>query len=196
MEAGTAARVTRYWTPVSNKICVIYVSESLYRPHEIGYPEHMIDEALFRQVMGHFASGVTVVTTAHGGRLAGLTVSSFASLSLKPMLVLVCIDRGAGSHSAIAESGQYAVNILAEGQEYISRRFASPDADKFTPGTYELSPRGLPLLNGALAQIECRLHSALPGGDHTIYVGEVVAASCNDACPLLYYRSGYHKLSS
>lgn len=156
----------------------------------------MIDEALFRQVMGHFASGVTIVTTAHGGRLAGITVSSFASLSLQPMLVLVCIDRRAGSHGAIAEAGQFAVNILAEDQEYLSRRFASAETEKFTEGTYELSPRGIPLLNGALAHIECRVHSALPGGDHTIYVGEVVAAGCKDKCPLLYYRSGYHRLSS
>lgn len=156
----------------------------------------MIDETLFRQVMGRFASGVTVVTTAHGGRLAGITVSSFASLSLRPMLVLVCIDHGAGTHGAIAEAGQYAVNILAEGQEYLSRRFASAESDKFTEGTYELSPRGLPLLSGALAYIECRLHSALPGGDHTIFVGEVVAARCSEGCPLLYYRSGYHKLGT
>lgn len=156
----------------------------------------MIDATLFRLVLGHFASGVTVVTTAHGGRLAGLTVSSFSSLSLNPMLVLVCIDRNAGSHGAIAEAGQYAVNILAEGQEYLSRRFASDEPNKFIPGTYELSPRGMPLLNGALAHIECRLHSSLPGGDHTIFVGEVVAATCSDQRPLLYYRSGYHRLGS
>lgn len=168
----------------------------LYQSSEIGYPKSMIDDALFRQVMGHFASGVTVVTTAHGGRLAGITVSSFTSLSLRPMLVLVCIDRQAGSHAAIAEAGQYAVNILAEGQEYLSRRFASEETDKFLEGTYQLSPRGLPLLNGASAHIECRLHSALPGGDHSIYVGEVVAAACDDSRPLLYYRSGYHRLGS
>ncbi|NTU85584.1 MAG: flavin reductase [Chloroflexales bacterium] len=154
----------------------------------------MIDETRFRQVMAHFASGVTVVTTASGDRLVGITVSSFASLSLRPMLVLVCIDHRAGSHGAIAEAGLYAVNILAESQEYLSRRFATEEVEKFTPGTYELSPHGLPLLNGALAHIECRLHSTLPGGDHTIYVGEVIAAACNDGSPLLYYRSGYHRL--
>jgi flavin reductase (DIM6/NTAB) family NADH-FMN oxidoreductase RutF len=156
----------------------------------------ILDETLFRQAMGLFASGVSVVTTASGGRLAGITVSSFASLSLQPLLVLVCIDHRASSHTAIAEAGQYAVNILAESQEYLSRRFASDAPEKFIPGTYELSPRGLPLLNGALAQIECRVHSALPGGDHTIYVGEVVAAHCHDGRPLLYYRSGYHHLGT
>ncbi|GAB4448281.1 MAG: flavin reductase family protein [Chloroflexi bacterium OHK40] len=156
----------------------------------------MIDEPLFRQVMGHFATGVTVVTTAHHGRLSGITVSSFTSLSLRPTLVLICIDHRASSHAAIAEAGAFAVNILAEGQEYLSRRFASAEAEKFTAGTYELSPRGLPLLRGALARIECTLQSTLPGGDHSIFVGEVVAASCHDGRPLLYYRSGYHTLGS
>jgi flavin reductase (DIM6/NTAB) family NADH-FMN oxidoreductase RutF len=156
----------------------------------------MIDSTLFRHVMGRFASGVTVVTTGHEGRLAGLTVSSFTSLSLQPTLVLVCVDRGASSHDAIAAAGQFAVNILAEGQEYLSRRFASNEPDKFTEGTYELSPRGLPLISGALARIECRLHSTLPGGDHTIFVGAVLDASCSEGRPLLYYRSGYHTLGS
>lgn len=154
----------------------------------------MIDEPLFRQVLGHFASGVTVVTTAHQGRLAGLTVSSFSSLSLRPPLVLICVDLRAGSHELIRTSGRFVVNILAEGQEYLSRRFASDEAEKFTAGTYELSQHGLPLINGALAQIECTLHSTFPGGDHTIFVGEVEAARCSDNCPLLYYRSGYHTL--
>lgn len=156
----------------------------------------MIEDTLFRQVMGRFATGVTIVTTAHEGRLAGLTVSSFTSLSLRPTLVLVCIDRKAGSHDVLAAAGRFAINVLAEGQEYLSRRFASDEAAKFTPGTFELSADGLPLLTGALAQIECALHSALPGGDHTIYVGEVLAARCFDGRPLLYYRSGYHTLSS
>ncbi|MFV9505881.1 MAG: flavin reductase family protein [Oscillochloridaceae bacterium umkhey_bin13] len=154
----------------------------------------MIDEPRFRQVLGHFASGVTVVTTAQAGRLGGLTVSSFTSLSLNPMLVLVCIDRRAASHSLITDTGLYAVNVLAEGQEYLSRRFASAESEKFIPETYELSPRGLPLLHGVLAQLECRVQQTLPGGDHTIFVGEVLAARCFEGRPLLYYRSGYHQL--
>lgn len=154
----------------------------------------MIDETLFRQVMSRFASGVTVVTTAYEARLAGLTVSSFASLSLNPTLVLVCIDKRASSHDVIAAAGRFAVNILSEGQEYLSRRFASNEPMKFTEGAYYLSERGLPLLKGVLAHIECDLYNALPGGDHTIYVGEVMAARCYDMRPLLYYRSGYHTL--
>lgn len=154
----------------------------------------MIDQSLFRQTMGHFASGVTIVTTAHADRLCGLTVSSFASLSLDPMLVLVCIDHSAASHDMIATAGQYAVNILSEGQEYLSRRFATHDTEKFLPETFEVSPHGLPLLHGVLAQIECAIRNTLPGGDHTIFVGEVIAAQVFDRRPLLYYRSGYHRL--
>jgi flavin reductase (DIM6/NTAB) family NADH-FMN oxidoreductase RutF len=154
----------------------------------------MIDQSLFRQVMGQFASGVTVVTSAYEGQLVGLTVSSFTSLSLEPQLVLVCIDRSSVSHPTISGSGLFAVNILSQGQEYLSRRFATRDAEKFLAGTFSLSARGLPLLDGALAHIECALHSTLPGGDHTIYVGEVVAAAVHRDRPLVYYRSGYHEL--
>jgi flavin reductase (DIM6/NTAB) family NADH-FMN oxidoreductase RutF len=154
----------------------------------------MLDDARFRQVMGLFASGVTVVTSAYEGRLSGLTVSSFTSLSLSPMLVLVCIDLRAASHGVINDAGRFAVNILAEDQEYLSRRFASAEAEKFTAGTFSMSAHGLPLLHGTLAQIECRVHAALPGGDHTIFVGEVLAVSCREGRPLLYYRSGYHQL--
>ncbi|MBP1467992.1 flavin reductase [Candidatus Chloroploca sp. M-50] len=154
----------------------------------------MIDQSRFRQVMGRFPSGVTVVTSVYEGRPAGLTVSSFTSLSLNPMLVLVSIDHRAGSHAVISTSGRYAVNILAEDQEYISRRFASEEAEKFTSGTFDISPNGLPLLRGVLAHIECDVHSTLPGGDHTIFIGEVIAAQCYEGNPLLYYRSGYHRL--
>lgn len=156
----------------------------------------MIDQALFRQTLGHFPTGVTVVTTAASGRLAGLTVSSFTSLSLAPPLVLVCVDRGAASHALIAAAGQFAVNVLSEGQEQLSRRFAAAEGERFLPDSFTLSPRGLPLLNGVLAHMECALHAALPGGDHTIYVGEVVAAAVFAGAPLVYYRSGYHRLGS
>lgn len=153
-----------------------------------------IDLSLFRQAMSHFASGVTVVTTAVDGRLCGITVSSFTSLSLEPPLVLVCIDKRAASHSAIADARRFAVNILKDDQEYLSRRFASQEAEKFTPGMYTLSASGLPLLNGALAQVECELHAALPGGDHTIYVGRVDTAQVHQGRPLVYFRSGYYQL--
>jgi flavin reductase (DIM6/NTAB) family NADH-FMN oxidoreductase RutF len=153
-----------------------------------------IDEFRFRQVLGHFASGVTVVTTAHDGHLYGMTVSSFASVSLKPPLVLICVDTLLSTHTAIAESGQFAVNILEQSQEHLSRRFATHENDKFTGVAWRSSRNGLPLLDSSLAVIECRLHDTFPGGDHTIYVGEVIDSDIGHGAPLLYYRRGYHEL--
>lgn len=153
-----------------------------------------IDQTRYRQVMGHFASGVTVVTTACEGQLAGLTVSSFTSLSLNPTLVLICVADYAASRGAIAEAGQFAVNILTEEQQDVSRRFADPSAERFPAGSYVLSPHGLPLLPGSLATLECKVVQALPGGDHTIFIGEVFDAQINSGRPLLYYRSSYQRL--
>jgi flavin reductase (DIM6/NTAB) family NADH-FMN oxidoreductase RutF len=154
-----------------------------------------IDHTLFRQVMSRFASGVTVVTSACEGQFAGLTVSSFTSLSLNPTLVLICIADYATSKGIIAESGQFGVNILAEHQEDVSRRFATPEAEKFIPGCYYMSERGLPLISGALAVLECKVVNAYSGGDHTIFIGEVMDAQVNKGRPLLYYRSGYHQFA-
>jgi len=100
--------------------------------------------------MRHFASGVTVVTTIVGDRPAGITVGAFSSLSLEPPLVLICIDRGAESHGAIAAAGVFAVNILKQDQAHLSRLFASRNANKFASVSYDLSDLGLPILQGAL----------------------------------------------
>ena len=154
-----------------------------------------IDEFRFRQAMGHFATGVTVVTTAHAGCLYGMTVSSFASLSLKPPLVLICVDQNLNTHTAIADAGQFAVNILEQRQEHLSRRFATREDDKFTGIAWHTGRFGMPVLEGALAVIECRLHNTFPGGDHTIFVGEVLDAEIDQGSPLLYYRRGYHELA-
>lgn len=152
------------------------------------------DESRFRQVLGHFASGVTVVTSEHAGQLYGMTVSSFASLSLHPPLVLICIDKGLPTHTALHESKHFAINILSKQQEHLSRRFATRDADKFHGVAYTAGQLNAPILEGALAVIECRLHAALPGGDHTIFVGEVIDAQVGEGMPLLYYRRGYYSL--
>jgi flavin reductase (DIM6/NTAB) family NADH-FMN oxidoreductase RutF len=154
-----------------------------------------IDEFRFRQAMGHFATGVTVVTTAHAGYLYGMTVSSFASLSLKPPLVLICVDQNLSTHTAIADAGQFAVNILEQSQEHLSRRFATREDDKFTGVAWHSGRFGMPVLEDALAVIECRLHNTFPGGDHTIFVGEVMDAEIDQGSPLLYYRRGYHELA-
>ncbi|HEY0607209.1 MAG TPA: flavin reductase family protein [Herpetosiphonaceae bacterium] len=154
-----------------------------------------IDQAEFRRIMGHFASGVTVVTVCREGTCHGITVSSFCSLSLEPPLVLICIDRRYTSHEKIQQSEAFAINILAEDGEWLSRHFASRDDDKFAKVGYHTGESGAPLLDEALATIECRLVDQFPGGDHTIFVGQVLAMSAQDeGRPLLYFRSGYHKL--
>lgn len=154
-----------------------------------------IDEAQFRRVLGHFASGVTVVTACHAGVCHGITVSAFCSLSLDPPLVLICIDRRSGSHQLLELAQVFAVNILADDGEYVSRHFASRDANKFATIAHHFGETGAPLLDQALATLECRLVNQYPGGDHTIFVAEVLAADTRDnAGPLLYYRGGYHEL--
>ncbi|MDP9311417.1 MAG: flavin reductase family protein [Chloroflexota bacterium] len=155
-----------------------------------------IDQAEFRRVLGHFASGVTVVTACQAGICHGITVSSFASLSLEPPLVLFCIDQHSSCHDAIANADGWVINILAEDGEWLSRLFAGRDPDKFAKVRYRLGLVEAPILDDALAVIECRLHSQLPGGDHTIFVGEVVAMDVRrNAKPLLYFRSGYGQLA-
>ena len=153
-----------------------------------------IDEFRFRQTLGYFASGVTVATTAHNGHLYGMTVSSFASVSLKPPLVLICIDKTLNTHTAIVESSQFAVNILEQRQEHLSRRFATSENDKFTGVAWHTGRFGLPVLEGALAVIECQLRDTFAGGDHSIFVGEVMDAEISAGSPLLYYRRGYREL--
>ena len=158
-----------------------------------------VDDAQFKLAMSHFASGVTVVTTEHEGTPYGMTVASFASLSLHPPLVLVCIEKTVKTHDALSGAGQVGVSILAQTQADLSGRFASKKIDdKFagvatTPG----DALGVPLLNGAVCALECRVHSELPGGDHTIFVGEVVSvrAEDRDEAPLVYFRSGYRQLA-
>jgi flavin reductase (DIM6/NTAB) family NADH-FMN oxidoreductase RutF len=154
-----------------------------------------IDAAHFKLAMSHFTSGVTVVTTAHQGTLYGMTVASFASLSLDPPLVLVCVEKSVKTHDAIAGAQKFAVSILGEDQAALSNRFASRSDEKFVGLTVDEGELGIPLIPGALCTLECTLYNQLPGGDHTIYVGEVLHARVADGTPLVYWRSGYRKLS-
>jgi flavin reductase (DIM6/NTAB) family NADH-FMN oxidoreductase RutF len=151
-----------------------------------------IEPTEFRHALGHFASGVTIITTQHRGQFHGTTVSSFCSLSLKPPLVLVGIDLNANIHDLIIASEVFGVNILAEHAETLSRHFARRISDKFSSISYNVGQLGVPLLEDALASLECRVAARYPGGDHTIFIGEVVALNTQPhAQPLLYYRSKY-----
>lgn len=151
----------------------------------------------FRRVLGHFATGVTVVTTVDAGsRPTGLTVSAFASLSLDPPLVLVCVDHKSQTYPALLERGRFAVNVLGLGHEAISRRFATTTPDKFDGIAYADSPLGLPLLDGAIAHLECTTVSTHVEGDHTILVGRVDRTSVGEGEPLLYFRGKYGRLQA
>jgi flavin reductase (DIM6/NTAB) family NADH-FMN oxidoreductase RutF len=151
----------------------------------------------FRHVLGHFASGVTIVTTCDdASRPTGLTASAFTSVSLDPPLILVCVDHKAQCYSALRDGGRFAVNVLGLDQEVLSRRFATTKiVDKFDGVAYHLSDLKLPLLDGALARLQCVTVSAHVEGDHTILVGRVEQADTKDGEPLLYYRGRYRQFS-
>jgi flavin reductase (DIM6/NTAB) family NADH-FMN oxidoreductase RutF len=149
----------------------------------------------FRRVLGHFATGVTIVTTRDAdGRPTGLTVSVCCSVSLDPPQILVCVDHKSQSYPALRDGARFAVNFLGDGHEDISRRFATTRLDKFDGVPHRLSGHGVPLLDGALAQLECRAVSRHLEGDHTILVGLVEEARNSAGEPLLYYRGKYRRL--
>ena len=156
-----------------------------------------IDDAAFKSAMSHFASGVTIVTTEHDGKPYGMTVASFASLSLHPPLVLVCIEKSVKTHEAIATAGKFGVSILAASQADVSGRFASKRDDKFDGINILRGNNGVPLISGALTTLECKVHQQLPGGDHSIFVGEVTDCHITpEGAPLVYFRSGYREITS
>lgn len=156
-----------------------------------------LDAAAFRKALAQFASGVTVVTTRDAaGRALGLTVSAFCSVSLHPPLVLVSIDQRSDANTGMRESGHFAVSILAEDQEEISRRFARSGNDKLRGFTFAEGLQRLPLVPGALAQIQCRVRSFHQEGDHWLWVGEVLAVSVHAGRPLLYQRGEYRRLAA
>ncbi|HYJ78337.1 MAG TPA: flavin reductase family protein [Longimicrobiaceae bacterium] len=154
----------------------------------------MIDPSEFRRVMGHFASGLAVVTTARpDGTPCGLTASAVCSVSLQPTLLLVCVERTSDTHACIERCGSFAINVLPEGKgETLARRFAAWEVgDKFQGVAFRKEHTGAPVLDGALAWLDCRVHGECAGGDHTVFVGEVLAAGSGEGVPLVYYRGGY-----
>ena len=160
---------------------------------------------IFRSVIGRFASGITVVTAVdEAGNDHGMTATAFASVSLLPPLVLVCVDRSATMHDVLGRATHFAVSFLAADQEELSRRFGSGEpqrggiveAERFEGVGYSRSASGAALINDALAHIECRVHDRHEAGDHTIVIGEVESAVAFDARPLLYYRGGYTQLGA
>jgi len=151
-----------------------------------------VTQEQFRAALGSFASGVTVVTTKDAnGTFLGITVSAFCSVSLDPPMVLICIEKNAGSHYAFEESNVFVVNVLREGESGVSELFASVRDDKFSNLNLKSGIDGLPVLDGALAVLECRVKFSYHGGDHSIFVGEVENVLVDNGQPLLYFRSHY-----
>ena len=154
-----------------------------------------IDSDLFRSVLSRFASGVTIITTHDGeGRDHGMTVSAFSSLSLDPPLVMVAIGHDATMAPVMATATSFAVNILSDSQESLSRRFSGKLDDRFAGVGTVRGTLGDALLDDALATLECRVVARHPAGDHDIVVGEVEEGVAHDGRPLLYYRGGYAQL--
>jgi len=157
----------------------------------------MISKNEFRAVLGRFASGVTVVTAKDAdGKLHGITVSAFCSVSLEPPLILICIDKNTGSHHAFSQTDSFVVNILREDQQHISDRFASFLHSKFETVKYHSGIDGLPVLEDTLANLECRLVNYHDNGDHTIFVGQIERATINDGNPLVYFQGNYRELAN
>ena len=145
-----------------------------------------------REALGNFVTGVTVITTRHAGALYGLTANSFSSVSLDPPLVLFSLSRTAECFDAFEQSDFFAINVLRSDQEELSSRFATKDIDKWS-GVAQCPGRGgCPLLDGAIATFECRTTARHEGGDHVIYVGEVVEfAQYREGEPLAFFRGRY-----
>ena len=150
----------------------------------------------FRNALSRFASGITVVSAISAdGRLHGITVSAFCSVSLDPPLILVCIEKTTGSYQALKDSKKFVVNILSEGQSDISAHFASEIPDKFDLMDFETGNNGLPVLKDVAVSLECRMTAAHDAGDHTIFVGEVDDVKVNDVRPLVYLHSEYRHVT-
>jgi 3-hydroxy-9,10-secoandrosta-1,3,5(10)-triene-9,17-dione monooxygenase reductase component len=150
-----------------------------------------LDEARFREVLGHFATGVTIVTAMEDGAPVGFTCQSFAALSMDPPMVILAPARSSTSWPRIAKAGSFCVNILEEHQEALSRAFAVSGGDKFDGVGWWPGVTGSPVLEGSLAVVECRLGDIFDGGDHELVTGHVVATEIGQGSPLLFYRSGF-----
>src|SRR6188474_314049 len=154
----------------------------------------------FRKVMGHFVTGITVLTTLQDGRPRGITVNALTSVSLEPPLVVVALDRRRFITPSVHETGRYAVNVLSEDQQALSDCFAGaavePSRDDFCGASWTPGPTGLPLLDGAIATLECTVTETFQAGDHELFVARVDSLGNAEPhpMPLLYYRRQYLKV--
>lgn len=156
-----------------------------------------IDAATFRRIIGNFATGVTVVTTCNDGRLHGVTANSFTSVSLDPLLLLVCVDKAANGHGELLRCGSFGINMLTADQKDVASLFAKtgdPEEGRLRGDVaFRYGTSGCPLIEGSLAHIECELFVQVDAGDHTIFIGKALHGSVEraESEPLLYFRGAY-----
>lgn len=156
-----------------------------------------IGPSAFRELLGRFVTGVTVITTTSpDGTPVGMTANSVASVSLDPPLVLICVDHNSAMQGDLKQAPSFVINVLALDQEEMSRRFAENRHDRFSGIGYQPGPHGAPILDGVVAYIECDNHSSIEAGDHTIFVGRVTGGAAESGHPLVFYRGGYGELKS
>jgi flavin reductase (DIM6/NTAB) family NADH-FMN oxidoreductase RutF len=160
-----------------------------------------LNSSEFRRAMGCFATGVTIITVDLDGEVHGMTANAFASVSLDPMLVLVCVDHATRTHAHMHAKKRFGINVLSEDQRVISEYFARPErtheqAEAEAGAHFDRTQHGTPMLQGALAYLECRLHSAQDAGDHTIFIAEVEQVVVREREPLLFYRGKYREVGS
>jgi flavin reductase (DIM6/NTAB) family NADH-FMN oxidoreductase RutF len=153
-----------------------------------------VDQLEFRHVMRHFPTGVTVVTTEHEGEPHGMTANSVASVSLNPVMLLVCLLRDARTAIAVQRRGRFAVNLLRDDHEELARLCARPGVDHFAGVQLEEGPHGLPLLRDALAYLTCSVADVVAAGDHDVVFGNVEHCHVNGGAPLLFFLGGYRRL--
>jgi flavin reductase (DIM6/NTAB) family NADH-FMN oxidoreductase RutF len=151
--------------------------------------------------MGCFATGVTVITVANDDKIEGMTANAFTSVSLDPLLVLVCVDQKARTHAHLHARKRFGINVLSERQRKISEHYAQVDrdparAESEAGARFDRTQQGTPVLHGALAYLECRLQSAQDAGDHTIFIAEVEDVVVREGRPLLYFQSGYYVIGA
>lgn len=155
------------------------------------------DARALRDAFGTFATGVTVITATHAGERCGFTANSFTSVSLDPPLLLVCAAHGVSALPAIRAARAFGVNVLADAQEAVSRRFTQRGIDRFADADWREGPNGVPLLEGACAAFACSVLQDIEAGDHVILLGRIDAFSADaSAPPLLYHRGRYAALGA
>jgi flavin reductase (DIM6/NTAB) family NADH-FMN oxidoreductase RutF len=158
-----------------------------------------VTQAEFRKALGCFATGVTVITVDYEGKVHGMTANAFTSVSLDPLLVLVCVDHRARTHAHLHAKKRFGVNVLAADQQVVSEYYARAAqdhqrAEQEAGARFDRTAHGTPVLHGAVAYLECRLHTAQDAGDHTIFIAEVEEVVVREGDPLLYYRGEYRTI--